>query len=166
MEFSREDVIVSYLRLPHWHLTGQESSIADTACHAPITDFGIVIVTRGGGSIRSASVERSNDARGTYCKEADVFSFADVAIDVRRKCWYVTNSPSHRSLHSHKLSRLSPRRVQGSEETSVDPYQFHAVCRARRINQLSFVSSRRSNSPLPSPLSNGTSPSKCFIGQG
>jgi hypothetical protein len=53
------------------------------------------MITQDVDSIRSASVEHSDsvrwiapeilDGRGTYSKEADVFSFAGVAIEVRCK---------------------------------------------------------------------------------
>ena len=67
----------------------------DATGHARITDFGLAIVTQGLDSVRNASVERGKsvqwiapeilDNRGTYSKEADIFSFAGVAIEVRCK---------------------------------------------------------------------------------
>ena len=67
----------------------------DATGHARITDFGLAIVTQDLDSVRNASVERGQsvqwiapeilDNRGTYSKEADVFSFAGVAIEVRCK---------------------------------------------------------------------------------
>ena len=67
----------------------------DAAGHARITDFGLSIVTQELSSIRRASVEGSQNAwriapeilddRGSYSKEADIFSFAGVMIEVRRR---------------------------------------------------------------------------------
>lgn len=67
----------------------------DATVHARITDFGLAIVTQDLDSVRNASVERGQsvqwiapeilDNRGTYSKEADIFSFAGVAIEVRCK---------------------------------------------------------------------------------
>ena len=67
----------------------------DATGHARITDFGLAIVTQDLDSVRNASVERGQnvqwiapeilDNRGTYSKEADVFSFAGVVIEVRCK---------------------------------------------------------------------------------
>ena len=65
----------------------------DDADHARLTDFGLATVTQNLDSIRSASEDRGHTARwtapeilkeeGTYSKEADVFSFAMVMIEVR-----------------------------------------------------------------------------------
>jgi serine/threonine protein kinase len=67
----------------------------DGTGHARITDFGLVLTTQNVDSIRGASIEHDHsagwiapeilDGRGTYSKEADVFSFAGVAIEVRFK---------------------------------------------------------------------------------
>jgi serine/threonine protein kinase len=67
----------------------------DGTGHARITDFGLVLITQNVDSIRSASIEHGHsagwiapeilDGRGTYSKEADVFSFAGVVIEVRFK---------------------------------------------------------------------------------
>ena len=65
----------------------------DTASHARITGFGLAAVTHDLDWIQSASAEARDDARwiapeildgqGTYSKEADIFSFAMVVIEVR-----------------------------------------------------------------------------------
>ena len=65
----------------------------DATSHARITDFGLATVTRDPHSARSAPVDRGHNARwtapeiltgqGLYYKEADVFSFAMVMIEVR-----------------------------------------------------------------------------------
>jgi serine/threonine protein kinase len=65
----------------------------DASGHARITDFGLAMVTQDLDSLRSGSDECGDsvrwiapeilDGRGTYSKEADVFSFAMVAIEVR-----------------------------------------------------------------------------------
>ena len=73
---------------------GQSNVVVDAAGHARITDFGLAMVTQDLDSIRNASEgehEHSGrwiapeilDGRGTYSKEADVFSFAMVTIEVR-----------------------------------------------------------------------------------
>ena len=65
----------------------------DASGNARITDFGLAIVTQDLDSLRRGSDECGDDARwiapeilenrGTYSKEADVFSFAMVTIEVR-----------------------------------------------------------------------------------
>ena len=67
----------------------------DTTGHARITDFGLAMVTQDLNAIRSASGEDTQgtrwiapeilDSRGSYGKEADVFSFTGVTIEVRRR---------------------------------------------------------------------------------
>jgi serine/threonine protein kinase len=64
----------------------------DSAGHARITDFGLARVTQNLDSMRSASDDHGHTLRwtapeilnnqGTYSKEADVFSFAMVMIEV------------------------------------------------------------------------------------
>lgn len=71
----------------------QSNILVDATGRARITDFGLAIVTQDPGSIQSASTEHDKsarwiapeilDGRGTYSKEADIFSFAGVAIEVR-----------------------------------------------------------------------------------
>ena len=66
----------------------------DAAGHARITDFGLARVTKNLDSIRSASGDQGHTARwtapevlkeeGEHSKEADVFAFAMVMIEVRR----------------------------------------------------------------------------------
>ncbi|KAF9642667.1 kinase-like protein [Thelephora ganbajun] len=66
--------------------------LVDGDGHARITDFGLATVTQNLDSIRSASDDQGHTARwtapeilnekGTYSKEADVFSFAMVMIEV------------------------------------------------------------------------------------
>jgi len=65
----------------------------DTSGRARITDFGLAMITQDLDSIRNDSDEHGHSARwiapeilddrGTYSKEADVFSFAMVTIEVR-----------------------------------------------------------------------------------
>ena len=75
-------------------LTPRKSNIlVDTSGRARITDFGLAMVTQDLDSIRNASDEHCYSARwiapeilddrGTYSKEADVFSFAMVTVEVR-----------------------------------------------------------------------------------
>ena len=64
----------------------------DATGHARLTDFGLALVTGDPGSMRSTFLEHGQsvrwiapeilDDRGAYGKEADVFSFAGVAIEV------------------------------------------------------------------------------------
>jgi len=72
----------------------------DPTGRARITDFGLAAVTQDLDSVRSASGDRGHTVRwtapeileeqGTYSKEADVFSFAMVMIEVR--CEYPSRS--------------------------------------------------------------------------
>ena len=65
----------------------------DASGNARITDFGLAIVTQDLDSLRGGSDEREDGARwiapeilengGAHSKEADVFSFAMVTIEVR-----------------------------------------------------------------------------------
>ena len=65
----------------------------DANGNARITDFGLAIITQDLDSLRNGSDECGDGARwiapeilenrGTYSKEADVFSFAMVTIEVR-----------------------------------------------------------------------------------
>ena len=75
-------------------LTSNQSNIlVDAVGHARITDFGLAMVTRNLDTTQNASGENEDSARwiapeisdnrGTYSKEADVFSFAMVTIEVR-----------------------------------------------------------------------------------
>jgi len=64
----------------------------DDAGLARITDFGLATVTQNLDSMRTASEDQGHTARwtapeilteeGTYSKEADIFSFAMVMIEV------------------------------------------------------------------------------------
>ena len=71
----------------------QPNILVDSFGRARITDFGLATVTRNLDSFRSASDDQGHTARwtapeilnevGTYSKEADIFSFAMVMIEVR-----------------------------------------------------------------------------------
>jgi len=73
----------------------QTSVLVDITGRARITDCGLAVVTRNLDSMRSAPDEHGDSARwtapeiladrGTFSKEADVFSFAMVLIEVRCK---------------------------------------------------------------------------------
>jgi len=70
----------------------QPTILVDTTGRARITDCGLAVVTRDLDSIRSAPDEHEHSTRwtapeilanqGTFSKEADVFSFAMVLIEV------------------------------------------------------------------------------------
>ena len=64
----------------------------DATDHARITDFGLALVTQDLDLMRNAWAEGDRSAGwiapeildgGTYSKEADIFSFAGVTIEVR-----------------------------------------------------------------------------------
>ena len=92
MVISREYVIVLAPVCPV--LTRPQPNIlVDATGRARITDFGLATVTQNLDSMRSASDDKGHTARwtapeilneqGTYSKEADVFSFAMVMVEVR-----------------------------------------------------------------------------------
>ena len=72
----------------------QPNILVDDAGRARITDFGLATVTQNLDSIRSAPSDQGHTARwtapeilkeeGQHGKEADVFSFAMVMIEVRQ----------------------------------------------------------------------------------
>ena len=72
----------------------QPNILVDGNHRAQLTDFGLATVTQNLDSIRSTSEHEGHTARwtapeilndvGTYSKEADVFSFAMVMIEVRQ----------------------------------------------------------------------------------
>ena len=77
-------------------LTPRQSNIlVDATGRARITDFGLAMVTQNPDSIQNGEVADGQsvrwvapeilDDRGTFSKEADVFSFAMVTIEVRCK---------------------------------------------------------------------------------
>ena len=73
----------------------QPNILVDNTGRARITDFGLATVTQNLDSVRSASGEHGHTARwtapeilnekGSHSKEADIFSFAMVMIEVRHK---------------------------------------------------------------------------------
>ena len=77
-------------------LTSNQSNVlVDTTGRARITGFGLAMVTQNLDSMRNAPAEHGHSARwiapeilddqGTFSKEADVFSFAMVTIEVCRR---------------------------------------------------------------------------------
>jgi serine/threonine protein kinase len=95
MEILTECVIALDLSLPQNLHPNQSHILVDATSHARITDFGLAMATQDLDSIRGVSTDRGHSVRwfapeilnnqGTYSKEADVFSFAGVAIEVRRR---------------------------------------------------------------------------------
>ena len=74
-------------------MVDQLNILVDGSGRARIADFGLATVTQSLDSVRSASCHHALTARwtapevldeGTYSKEADIFSFAMVMIEVRR----------------------------------------------------------------------------------
>jgi len=71
---------------------GQPNILVDSFGHARIADFGLTTVTKNQDSLRGATSQRGHTAHwtapelmdeGTYSKEADIFAFAMVTIEVR-----------------------------------------------------------------------------------
>ena len=74
-------------------MPGQFSILVDAARHARITDFGFAMVTQNLDSTRCTQPQRGHTVRwaapeilneGPHSKEADIFSFAMVMIEVLR----------------------------------------------------------------------------------
>ena len=72
---------------------GQPNVLVDITGHAHIADFGLATVTQSLDSAMSVECQRGHTARwtapevldeGPYSKEADIFSFAMIMIEVRR----------------------------------------------------------------------------------
>lgn len=71
----------------------QPNILVDGSSHARIADFGLTTVTQNLDSMRSVSRQHGHSARwaapeilseeGTHSKEADVFAFSMVMIEVR-----------------------------------------------------------------------------------
>lgn len=95
MGISREYVVLeSLFVIGLTHL--QPNILVDDSDHARIADFGLAKVTQNLASIRSASLQHGFTPRwtapevlggGGCSKEADVFSFAMVTIEVRHGCF-------------------------------------------------------------------------------
>ena len=104
----------------------------DAVGHVRITDFGLTTVTQNLDAMRKASDEDEDsarwiapeilDGRGTYSKEADVFSFAMVTIEVRCSGPIGVNIWLNRikvfdgtALFSDKLPRAAMLAIAGGE---------------------------------------------------
>ena len=75
-------------------IPNQPNILVDDTGHARIADFGLATVTQNLDSMQSASGQRGHTVRwaapevltdGTYSKEADIFSFAMVMIEVHHR---------------------------------------------------------------------------------
>jgi len=73
---------------------GQPNIFMDDSGHARIGDFGLAMLTHNPDSVQSATLQQGYTPRwaapevlskGTYGKEADIFSFAMVMIEVRHR---------------------------------------------------------------------------------
>ena len=95
----------------------QPNILVDAAGHVRITDFGLATVTQNLDSIRSGSDDHGHTARwtapeilsenGTYSKEADVFSFAMVMIEVHH--WRAARvEPWLTDISDHRRHLLAP----------------------------------------------------------
>jgi serine/threonine protein kinase len=98
----------------------------DDTGHARITDFGLAMVTRNLGSMLNApeyqgyvrwNAPEILTERGTYSKEADLFSFAMVMIEVQYKwdtlfeLWLTVIRYHHRDLLGRSLSLVAKKKV-------------------------------------------------------
>ena len=96
----------------------QPNILMDHSGTARIADFGLAMVTRNLDSMRSASCQRGYTPRwaapeilgeGTYSKEADIFSFAMVMIEVRHGRSIVCRSLTHgRSVSIQVFTGMVP----------------------------------------------------------
>jgi len=93
MEISEEYAIILNHFTTGIFTPNQPTVLVDITGHARITDCGLAVVTRNLDLIRSAPDEHEDSTRwtapeilanqATFSKEADVFSFAMVLIEVR-----------------------------------------------------------------------------------
>ena len=93
----------------------QSNVLVDAAGRARITDFGLAIVTRNLDSMRSAPAQYGHRVRwiapeilhggGPFSREADVFSFSMVVIEVR--CRLLLGLTSYKLLFPRKRLSLA-----------------------------------------------------------
>jgi len=94
MGTSREYAIVSTSRFTTVLTPGQPNFLVDHSGNALLADFGLATVTQNLDSVRSTTHRGGHTPRwaapevlteGTFSKEADIFSFAMVMIEVRHR---------------------------------------------------------------------------------
>lgn len=88
----------------------QNNILVDDSGHARIVDFGLAMVTKNSDSILSATINSGHTPRwtapevlkdGNHSKEADIFSFAMVMIEVRHE-WF----PVYQSLINYRFQLI------------------------------------------------------------
>ena len=90
METSREYVVLNSVPL-QYRLLSKYNILVDDSGHARITDFGLPTITQDSESPQNTGLYTARWAApevlrdGVCSKEADIFSFAMVMIEVRRE---------------------------------------------------------------------------------
>ena len=112
----------------------QSNVLIDDTGRARVTDFGLATVTRSPDSARNADEDHGVqwiapeilNGQGTYGKEADVFSFAMVTIEVR------CNDPSDQSHHLLAIKRHSRTQHHSVTNNPIQLYRESSTEHAHR----------------------------------